>query len=58
MLVDKLKEIAKATQYPVTLNPNAIYLGSNNPLTKNNVLIQVEGLNLQFSLHDYKHLHT
>ena len=46
MLVDKLKEIAKATQYPVTLNPNAIYLGSNNPLTKNNVLIQVEGTQL------------
>ena len=45
-LITTLKDIAKATQYPVTLNPNAIFMGSNNPLTRNNVIIQVEGTQL------------
>lgn len=45
-LIDKLKEISYATQYPVTLNPNTIFVGSNNPLTRNNVIIQVEGTQL------------
>ena len=45
-LITTLKDIARAPQYPVTLNPNAIFMGSNNPLTRNNVIIQVEGTQL------------
>jgi hypothetical protein len=44
MLIDTLKSISVAQEYAVTLNPNTIYLNSNSPLEKTNVLIRVEGI--------------
>lgn len=44
MLIDTLKNISNATEYAVTLNPNTIFVNSNSPLERVNVLIRVEGI--------------
>ena len=43
-LIQTLNDIARATEYPVIVNPNEIFTSSNNPLMRNDVLIRVEGM--------------
>lgn len=43
-LIETLKEISNAQEYQVTLNPNTIFMHSNSPLDKSDVLIRVEGM--------------
>lgn len=45
-LITKLQEISRAPDYQVTLNPTVLYMGSNNPTVRNDVLIEVEGIQL------------
>lgn len=44
LLIETLKEISNAQEYQVTLNPNTIFMHSNSPLDKSDVLIRVEGM--------------
>ena len=43
-LIETLEDIARATEYPVVINPSEIFTSSNNPLIRNDVLIRVEGM--------------
>lgn len=43
-LVDTLKNISKAEEYEISINPNELYAQGNNPFSKADVYIQVEGL--------------
>lgn len=43
VLVQTLKEISTANSYAVTINPEIMYNNSNNPFTKAECIIQVEG---------------
>ena len=42
-LVETLKDISTAQEYQVTLNPDMIFMNSNNPMERANAMIQVEG---------------
>lgn len=43
VLVQTLKEIAKAESYRCTINPEQMYQNGNNPFDKAEVIIQIEG---------------